>query len=32
MREEEYELYQEEFYGKLFVKKAEKKENVEEEI
>ena len=31
-REEEYELYQEEFYGKLFVKKAEKKENVEEEI
>ena len=30
-REEEYELYQEEFYGKLFVKKAEKKENVEEE-
>jgi len=30
-REEEYELYQEEFYGKLFVKKAEKKEIVEEE-
>ena len=30
-REEEYELYQEEIYGKLFVKKAEKKENVEEE-
>ncbi|MBQ4647304.1 MAG: segregation/condensation protein A [Candidatus Gastranaerophilales bacterium] len=30
-REEQYELYQEEFYGKLFVKKAEKNENVEEE-
>ena len=30
-REEEYELYQEEFYGKLFVKKAEKVEKSEEE-
>ena len=30
-REEEYELYQEEFYGKLFVKKADKKEKIEEE-
>ena len=31
MREEEYELYQEEFYGKLFVKKAQKTEIAEEE-
>lgn len=31
MREEEYELYQEEFYGKLFVKKALKSEKPEEE-
>lgn len=30
-REEEYELYQEEFYGKLFVKKATKNESVEDE-
>lgn len=30
-REEEYELYQEEFYGKLFVKKADKSEIVKEE-
>ena len=30
-REEEYELYQEEFYGKLFVKKAQKTEIAEEE-
>ena len=30
-REEEYELFQEEFYGKLFVKKADKSEVVEEE-
>ena len=30
-REEEYELFQEEFYGKLFVKKAEEKEKIEDE-
>ena len=30
-REEQYELYQEEFYGKLFVKKAEKSEKIEDE-
>jgi len=30
-REEEYELFQEEFYGKLFVRKADKKEVIEEE-
>lgn len=29
-REEEYEIFQEEFYGKLFVKKASQKENKEE--
>lgn len=30
-REDEYEIYQEEFYGKLFVKKIDKKENLEDE-